>query len=148
MILVSSGSHRWASSAGQGAAGGLAGGAGAASHEEATSRQGWALGKWKAYAGSKLCNVLYAKELSRRYGADGSGIVGVAVRPGTVRTGIARHSTVLRVLLTLMYPFLTSVEKVSFAGAGDRGREGRGVGGRGRLSMDIGFGVWRRRFGW
>lgn len=36
----------------------------------------------------------------------------MAVRPGTVWTGIARHSPLLKFVFALAYPFLTSVEKV------------------------------------
>ena len=128
MVIVSSGAHRWASGKGQGAAGGLASGAGAASQGPALAAagQGWGIGKWKAYAGSKLCGVLYAAELTRRYGGEGSGVVGVAVRPGTVATGIARHSLLLRLLFSLTQPLLTSVEEVGEKG-GEHIWEGGGV---------------------
>lgn len=56
--------------------------------------------------------MLYAAELTKRYGGEESGVVAVAVRPGTVWTGIARHSPLLRAVFALAYPFLTSVEKV------------------------------------
>lgn len=118
MVLVSSGTHRWASGRGQGAAGGLASGADVASQGEKAARRGWLMGRWAAYAGSKLCNVLFAAELSKRYGgkgSDGDGVpevVGVAVRPGTVRTGIVRHSPFMKLLFALGYPLLTSTEKV------------------------------------
>lgn len=105
----------------------MATGAGAAQHvvgaggvtKRGRGGRGWTTRKWQAYAGSKLCNVLYAKEMTRRYGGEESGVVAVAVRPGTVWTGIARHSAGLRVVFALAYPFLTSVEKV---------RRARGVG--------------------
>lgn len=87
--------------------------------------RGWTTRKWQAYAGSKLCNVLYAAELTKRYGGEESGVVGVAVRPGTVWTGIARHSPLLKVVFALAYPFLTSVEQVRKA-CGDGGRERKG----------------------
>ncbi len=119
-------------------AGGLATGAGAAQHvvgaggvaKRGRGGRGWATGKWRAYAGSKLCNVLYAAELTKRYGGEESGVVAVAVRPGTVWTGIARHSPLLRVLFALAYPLLTSVEKVSRASRrrSDRARDTRSVG--------------------
>lgn len=106
-------------------AGGLAIGAGAAQHQvgaggvaaRGRGGWGWGVGKWKAYAGSKLCNVLYAAELTKRYGGEESGVVAVAVRPGTVSTGIARHSALLRLIFALAYPFMTTVEKVR-AGVG------------------------------
>lgn len=68
------------------------------------------MARWKAYAGSKLCNVLYAAELSKRYGA--GGVVGLAVRPGPVRTRIVRHSLLMRLLFAVAYPLLTPVEEV------------------------------------
>ncbi|CAM9473731.1 unnamed protein product, partial [Hapterophycus canaliculatus] len=119
VVVVASGAHRWASADGRGAAGGLARGAGAAQHQigaggvatAAAVSRGWSIGKWKAYAESKLCNVLYAAELTRRYGGDDSGVVAVAVRPGTVGTAIVRHSPLLRLFFALASPFLTSVEK-------------------------------------
>lgn len=109
----------------------MATGAGAAQHvvgaggvaARGRGGRGWATRKWQAYAGSKLCNVLYAAELTKRYGGEESGVVAVAVRPGTVWTGIARHSPLLKVLFTLAYPLLTSVEKVGM----EEGRGGRGV---------------------
>lgn len=126
VIIVSSGAHRWASAKGRGAAGGLASGAGAASQGAAAAAagQGWGIGKWKAYAGSKLCGVLYAAELTRRYGGEGSGVVGVAVRPGTVATGIARHSLLLRLLFSVTQSLLTSVEEVGGIGRGNVMRGG------------------------
>lgn len=38
---------------------------------------------------SKLANVLHAKELARRYGSDGKGIIAVSLHPGTVKTGLS-----------------------------------------------------------
>lgn len=139
MVIVSSGAHRWANAKGQGAAGGLASGAGVASQgaaAKAAAGQGWGTGKWKAYAGSKLCGVLYAAELTKRYGGEGSGVVGVAVRPGTVATSIARHSLLLRLLFSVTQPFLTSVEEVGGA------REG--IYGAGATSCVVFF-SWRHR---
>ncbi len=40
-----------------------------------------------AYGDSKLCNILHAKELNRRWA--GSGVTAYAVHPGVVRTGFA-----------------------------------------------------------
>ena len=75
--------------------------------------RGWNVaGRWRAYARSKLCNVLYAAELTKRYCGEGSGVVGVAVRPGTVATNITRHSFLLRFLFAVAHPLLTPVEKV------------------------------------
>lgn len=117
VVLVASGTHRWATSRGRGAAGGLASGAGVASRGEEAAQRHWTMKRWGAYAGSKLCNVLYAAELTKRYwrreGDDGGGQVwAVAVRPGTVRTNIVRHSLLMRLLFAVANPLLTSTEKV------------------------------------
>ena len=43
-----------------------------------------ARGAWRRYAASKLANILFTRELHRRYGG---GVSAFAVHPGTVRTG-------------------------------------------------------------
>lgn len=48
---------------------------------------------FRAYGRSKLCNVLFTYELSRRL--EGSGITVNALHPGLVRTNIARNNGVL-----------------------------------------------------
>lgn len=61
---------------------------------------------WKAYAQSKLANVLHARHLAKRLG--GSGITPVSVHPGWVRTRLIRATAplwvqnVLRPVLALM----------------------------------------------
>ncbi|MEM9695999.1 MAG: SDR family oxidoreductase [Myxococcota bacterium] len=45
---------------------------------------------WRAYAQSKLANLLHAKGLAKRYGE--AGLTAVSVHPGWVRTQLARHS--------------------------------------------------------
>ena len=45
---------------------------------------------WKAYAQSKLANVLHSQELARRL--EGTGVSAVSVHPGWVRTELIRHS--------------------------------------------------------
>ena len=45
------------------------------------------------YARTKLCNILFAKELARRIEAAGiKGVTANAVNPGGVKTAIFRHS--------------------------------------------------------
>ncbi|MEE4362031.1 MAG: SDR family oxidoreductase [Pseudomonadales bacterium] len=57
-----------------------------------------------AYGQAKLCNVLFAKALQRRYGA--RGLVACALHPGTlVTTDIGRYSGVFAVLMKLVSPF-------------------------------------------
>lgn len=45
--------------------------------------------RWKAYGQSKLANLLFARELSRRL--EGTGRVACAVHPGVIATDLARH---------------------------------------------------------
>jgi WW domain-containing oxidoreductase len=57
-----------------------------------------------AYGQAKLCNVLMAKALQRRYG--GQGLVACALHPGTlITTDIGRNSKVFGVLMLLVSPF-------------------------------------------
>jgi WW domain-containing oxidoreductase len=60
-----------------------------------------------AYGQAKLCNVLMARSLHRRYRA--RGLIACALHPGTlVTTEIGRYSTVLRVLMKAVSPFTKS----------------------------------------
>lgn len=57
-----------------------------------------------AYGQAKLCNVLFANELQRRY-AD-QGLTACSLHPGTfVTTDIGRHSGLMKVLMQLASPF-------------------------------------------
>jgi NAD(P)-dependent dehydrogenase (short-subunit alcohol dehydrogenase family) len=57
-----------------------------------------------AYGQAKLCNVLMANELTRRWRADG--VSASSLHPGTLMlTGIGKNSLGARVLLTLAKPF-------------------------------------------
>ena len=49
------------------------------------------LGPWRRYGQSKLANLLYARELARRY----PGIVTVPVHPGVVSTGLVANTGVM-----------------------------------------------------
>ena len=60
-----------------------------------------------AYGQAKLCNVLMAKSLQRRYGA--LGLTACALHPGTlVTTDIGRSSIVVGLLMKLVSPFTKS----------------------------------------
>lgn len=59
---------------------------------------------WKAYAQSKLANVLHAKELARRL--EGTEVAAVSVHPGWVRTNLAKHSMPLFVQNYIARPLL------------------------------------------
>ncbi|CAK1541848.1 unnamed protein product [Leptosia nina] len=57
----------------------------------------------RAYANSKLCNVLFSKELARRL--RGTGVVVNSLNPGQVNTSLYRSSTLLEKLRTLVLYF-------------------------------------------
>ncbi|HWH29046.1 MAG TPA: SDR family NAD(P)-dependent oxidoreductase [Mycobacteriales bacterium] len=61
----------------------------------------------KVYGRSKLCNVLFAQELSRRV----DGVSVSAVHPGFVSTSLARANRVADVGLKLIRPLIRSPEK-------------------------------------
>lgn len=46
-------------------------------------------GPWRRYGQSKLANLLYARELARRY----PGIISVAIHPGVVSTGLVGNTS-------------------------------------------------------
>ena len=63
----------------------------------------WKLNQYddvKSYAQSKLCNVLFTKELHRRLADDG--IYSYAVHPGAVSTDLMRHNKLLLFLSPLL----------------------------------------------
>ena len=67
-------------------------------------------GMWKAYAQSKLANVLFTRELSRRL--RGSRIAANALHPGAVASGFGRnHPGFFGRLVAIGAPFLASPEK-------------------------------------
>src|SRR5215472_6436086 len=69
---------------------------------------GWS--SWRSYANSKLANILFTRELSRRI--DGTGVTANCAHPGVVRTGFGRQGApLLRFGLTLARPFLLSPER-------------------------------------
>jgi NAD(P)-dependent dehydrogenase (short-subunit alcohol dehydrogenase family) len=67
-------------------------------------------GMWKAYAQSKLANVLFTRELARRLAP--RGITANAVHPGAVATGFGRNRPGLfNRLVTVGAPFLLSPDR-------------------------------------
>ena len=65
---------------------------------------------WRAYARSKLANILFTRELARR--TEGSGIVASCLHPGVVRSGFGRQGSLLvRAWFKLAGPLLVSAEK-------------------------------------
>ena len=65
---------------------------------------------WRAYANSKLANVLHCYELARRLGA--GGVTANCLHPGVVRTRFGRSgSPAIDVFYRLAAPFLASAER-------------------------------------
>jgi NAD(P)-dependent dehydrogenase (short-subunit alcohol dehydrogenase family) len=65
---------------------------------------------WKAYAQSKLANVLFTRELSRRL--SGGRVTVNAVHPGAVASGFGRdHPGFFGKLVAVGAPFLASPER-------------------------------------
>lgn len=63
-----------------------------------------------AYGQAKLCNVLFANELTRRYA--GAGVFANSLHPGTmIGTSIFRSSTPAKLMALAMKPFTKSIEQ-------------------------------------
>jgi retinol dehydrogenase-14 len=60
---------------------------------------------WKVYEKSKLCNVLFTRELAKRL--EGTRVTVNALHPGVVRTELSRHFNgwISMVLSPIFYPF-------------------------------------------
>jgi retinol dehydrogenase 14 len=69
-------------------------------------------GEFRAYAQSKLANVLFTYELARRL--KGTNVTANVLHPGTARTGFAADSTSLfGIILKIARPFEMSAEKAA-----------------------------------
>lgn len=69
-----------------------------------------AYSSWKAYAQSKLANILFTRELARRVA--GRGITANALHPGAVATGWARNNGGLyRLIMQMGAPFLARPDR-------------------------------------
>jgi len=67
--------------------------------------RGWE--SWRAYANSKLANILFTRELARRL--EGTGVTANCAHPGMVRTRFGREARLpLRAGVTLARPFMLS----------------------------------------
>jgi len=70
--------------------------------------RGW--DSWRAYANSKLANILFTRELARRLA--GTGVTANCAHPGMVRTRFGREARLpVRVAVTLARPFLLSPQR-------------------------------------
>ena len=63
----------------------------------------------RAYGRSKLCNILFSRELASRL--DGSGVIAAALHPGVVATAIGQRGGLVEIAWRLMKPFMISPEK-------------------------------------
>ncbi len=63
----------------------------------------------KAYGRSKLCNILFTRELARRL--DGTGVVATCLHPGVVATSLGRRGGLVELGWRLMRPFMINAEQ-------------------------------------
>ena len=63
----------------------------------------------KAYGRSKLCNILFTRELARRL--EGTGVVAVCLHPGVVATEFGHRGGIVELGWRLAKPFMISAEK-------------------------------------
>ncbi len=63
-------------------------------------------GTLKAYGRSKLCNILFTRELAVRL--DGSGVVATCLHPGVVATAIGERGGLTEIVWRMMKPFMKS----------------------------------------
>jgi len=66
-------------------------------------------GTLRAYGRSKLCNILFTRELAARL--DGSGVIATCLHPGVVATAIGQRGGLTELVWRMMKPFMTSPEK-------------------------------------
>jgi NAD(P)-dependent dehydrogenase (short-subunit alcohol dehydrogenase family) len=69
--------------------------------------RGWSI--TKAYGRSKLCNILFTRELARRL--DGIGVTATCLHPGVVATGFGQRGGIAELGWRLAKPFMISAEK-------------------------------------
>ena len=72
------------------------------------------------YSQSKLANVIFAKELQRRFDENHLNIKCVSLHPGVVRTELGRHlikNKFLAFFFTVFYPIYYMLTKDSYYGA-------------------------------
>ena len=63
----------------------------------------------RAYGRSKLCNILFTRELAARL--SGSGVAATCLHPGMVATAIGQRGGLPELVWRLMKPFMTSPDK-------------------------------------
>ena len=72
-----------------------------------TGSRGWSIGK--SYGRSKLCNILFTRELARRL--EGTGVTATCLHPGVVATGFGQRGGLVELGWRLAKPFMISAEK-------------------------------------
>ena len=76
--------------------------------DDAQLERGW--DGWRAYANSKLANILFTRELARRLA--GTGVTANCAHPGMVRTRFGREARLpMRAAVTLARPFMRSPQR-------------------------------------
>ncbi len=70
-------------------------------------RHDWSM--TRAYGRSKLCNILFTRELARRL--EGTGVVATCLHPGVVATELAQRGGIVELGWRLLKPFMISPEK-------------------------------------
>src|ERR1700756_913085 len=66
-------------------------------------------GTMRAYGRSKLCNILFTRELAARL--EGSSVIAACLPPGIVATAIGQRGGLTELVWRLMKPFMTNPEK-------------------------------------
>jgi retinol dehydrogenase 14 len=66
-------------------------------------------GTMRAYGRSKLCNILFTRELAARL--EGSSVVAACLHPGVVATTLGQRGGVTELVWRMMKPFMTNPEK-------------------------------------
>jgi retinol dehydrogenase-14 len=72
-----------------------------------TRPRDWSL--LKAYSRSKLCNILFTRELARRLA--GTGVVATCLHPGVVATGIGQRGGIVELAWRIGKPFMRTPER-------------------------------------
>jgi retinol dehydrogenase 14 len=72
-----------------------------------TGPRDWSM--MKAYGRSKLCNILFTRELAQRL--RGTDVAALCLHPGVVATGIGQRGGIVELGWRLMKPFMISPEK-------------------------------------
>ena len=72
-----------------------------------TGSRAWSMGK--SYGRSKLCNILFTRELARRL--EGTGVTATCLHPGGVATGFGQRGGLVELGWRLAKPFIISPEK-------------------------------------